>query len=47
MDLDDIEDVQSIDIEDDYVLVCAGTCYQASVQTYPNGTHVITVKGRR
>lgn len=33
-------------IADDYVITCAGTCHVASVQTYANGTHVITVKGR-
>lgn len=31
-------------IWDDYILVCAGNRYQDSVQTFGNGTHVITVK---
>lgn len=30
----------------DYFLIATGTCTY-SVQTYKNGTHVITVKGRR
>lgn len=34
-------------IHDDYVLVCAGSCYRHHVQAHANGTHVITVKGRR
>ena len=34
-------------ISDDYVLTCAGSCYVDHIQTYANGTHVITVKGRR
>lgn len=32
---------------DDYVLLCAGRCYRYSVDAHANGTHVITVKGRR
>ena len=36
----------SVVITDDYVLICAGSCYQAGVQAeLANGTHVITVKG--
>lgn len=38
-------------IENDYILVTAGTCRRVGVQMYPKtGTHVITVKnvgGRR
>jgi hypothetical protein len=34
-------------IDDDYFLVTAGSCYCASVQASANGTHVITVKGRK
>ena len=30
----------------DYVILCTEPAYIASIQTYPNGTHVITVKGR-
>lgn len=34
--------------DNDYLLVCHGTCYMAGVQAYPKvGTHVITVKGQR
>lgn len=33
-------------IENDYVIVTAGTC-TADIQAYPTtGTHIITVKGR-
>lgn len=34
-------------IDDDYILVTSGSCYRASVQASANGTHVITVKGRK
>jgi hypothetical protein len=34
-------------ISDDYVITCAGSCYVDHVQAYANGTHVITVKGRK
>ena len=34
-------------IWDDYNLVCAGSCYLANVQAHANGTHVLTIKGRR
>ena len=34
-------------IWDDYVLITAGSCEQSSVQVFGNGTHVITVKGRK
>ena len=33
-------------IDNDYSIVCAGTCHVASAQAYANGTHVLTVKGR-
>lgn len=33
-------------IDNDYILVTAGTCYQAHVNAHANGTHVITIKGR-
>lgn len=32
---------------DDYILITAGECHQAHVDAHANGTHVITVKGRR
>lgn len=35
------------DAVDDYVITCAGSCYVDHIQTFPNGTHVITVKGRK
>lgn len=31
-------------IEDDYVLICNGRSYLDGMQTYANGTHVLTVK---
>jgi hypothetical protein len=35
-------------IENDYIIVCAGSCYVANSQDYPiKGTHVLTIKGRR
>ena len=34
-------------IENDYVLIVAGSCYRDGVQAHANGTHVITVKGRQ
>lgn len=33
-------------LEDDYMIICAGEAYLDSTNTYPNGTHVLTVKGR-
>ena len=37
---------QSVVITDDYVLICAGSCYQASVEAdIARGVHVITVRG--
>ena len=30
-------------IDNDYSIVCAGTCHVASAQVYANGTHVLTV----
>lgn len=41
------DESQTATVENDYVLVCAGSCYQHHVQASANGTHVITVKGRR
>lgn len=31
----------------DYVLLCVGDCHLANTQSHANGTHVLTVKGRR
>lgn len=31
----------------DYVLIPVGNCYIANTTTHGNGTHVLTVKGRR
>ena len=33
-------------IENDHVIVAAGSCHVAHVQAHANGTHVLTVKGR-
>lgn len=40
-------DSDTVVIENDYVITCAGSCYVHHVQAYANGTHVITVKGRK
>lgn len=32
------------EMEDDYLIICAGRRYVANTQAYANGTHVITVK---
>jgi hypothetical protein len=38
--------IESVVITDDYVLICAGSCYRASVDAdLGTGTHVITVEG--
>lgn len=31
----------------DYVLLTVGACELANTQAYANGTHVLTIKGRR
>lgn len=39
-------DTETAQIENDYIIVTAGTCEVAHVNTYPTkGTHVLTVKG--
>ena len=46
--VEDLEsgDKETVEISDDYVLICAGSAYQDGVQAYPTkGTHVITIKG--
>ena len=30
----------------DYLIICHEPCHLATTQTFPNGTHVLTVKGR-
>lgn len=32
-------------IENDYMVICAGRCDLDGIQTYGNGTHVLTVRG--
>lgn len=34
-------------IDDDYVLITAGSCHLARTDAHSGGTHVLTVKGRR
>lgn len=42
------DDQQTTEIPaDDYVLLTVGGCHRAGVDAHANGTHVITVKGRR
>lgn len=41
------EELDSKVIYDDYVLICAGSAHLAHTQAHANGTHVLTVKGRR
>lgn len=46
-----VEDLQSGEsestvIDNDYVLITAGTCYRSHVNAHANGTHVLTIKGR-
>ena len=38
---------QSITIENDYVIVTSGECYIAHTQVSGNGTHQLTIKGRK
>ncbi len=38
---------ESKTIENDYVLVCDGSVYLAHTNAHANGTHVLTVKGRK
>lgn len=41
-------DTETTEIENDYVLICAGTCNLAHSNIYPTkGTVVLTIKGRR
>jgi hypothetical protein len=43
----DTGDEESIVIWDDYNIVVAGSCYIAHAQVSANGTHVLTIKGRK
>lgn len=38
---------QSTEIEDDYVIICAGSCHVEHINAFATGTHVLTVKGRK
>jgi len=41
-------DTETREIDNDYILICAGTCVLAHTNTYPaKGTHVLTIKGRQ
>jgi hypothetical protein len=33
-------------IDNDYLLIVAGTCHLAHTNAHANGTHILTVKGR-
>lgn len=47
-DLDDpTHEPEVAEFDNDYLLITAGSCYEHSTQLHGNGTHVITVKGRR
>lgn len=41
------DESQTATIEHDYILVTAGDCYQAHITAHGNGTHVLTIKGRK
>ncbi|MGH3355247.1 MAG: hypothetical protein ACRDOJ_05080 [Nocardioidaceae bacterium] len=43
----DTGDTETQTITDDYVIVTAGSCHVAHTNASANGTHVLTVKGRR
>ena len=46
--IEDLEtgDKETVEVGDDYLLICAGKCYEDGIQVYPTkGTHVITIKG--
>ncbi len=43
----DTGESQTVTITDDYVLITDGSCERSGVQAHGNGTHVITVKGRK
>jgi hypothetical protein len=47
--VEDLEtgDGESVVIADDYVVTTAGSCYVAHTQAYANGTHILTIKGRK
>lgn len=40
-------ETETVEVKDDYLIVAAGTCNVEHVQSYANGTHILTVKGRR
>lgn len=39
-------ETETVEIKDDYVILAAGSCYIHHVQSYANGTHILTIKGR-
>jgi hypothetical protein len=40
-------DSETATITDDYVITTAGSCYVAHTAAHADGTHVITVRGRK
>lgn len=43
----DTNEVESVTVTNDYVIVTDGTAYIANLQMHANGTHVLTIKGRQ
>jgi len=39
-------ETETMTIENDYVIVTAGSCYVATTQVYGTGTTSLTIKGR-
>ncbi len=33
--------------DNEYVLICTGDCHLAHTNAFANGTHVLTIKGRK
>jgi hypothetical protein len=40
-------EVETVELKDDYMILAAGSCHVHHIQAHANGTHVLTVKGRR
>ena len=43
----DTGDKETAEIDNDYIIVCAGTCEVTHTAVHANGTHVLTIKGRK
>ena len=44
-DIEHPEQAETVDIENNYVLIRDGSAYVDSVQVHSNGTHVLVIKG--